>query len=82
MSGFTKGIANPMATEPTLLAPLRTVSGSTTRKSTTLVLDMQTYKRVAIIDGLIGSGMFLHTFFLILFFSVNFMIFYIKFLLH
>ena len=81
MSGFTKGIANSMATEPTLLAPLSSVSGSTTRKSTTLVLDMQTYKRVAIIDGLIGSGMFLHTFFLILFFSVN-MIFYIKFLLH
>ncbi len=81
MSGFTKGIANPMATEPTLLAPLSTVSGSTTSNSTTLVLDMQTYKRVAFIDGLIGSGMFLHTFFLILFFSVN-MIFYIKFLLH
>ena len=75
MSGFTKGIANPMATEPTLLAPLSTVSGSTTSNSTTLVLDMQTYERVAITDGLIGSGMFLHTFFLMLLFSVNFMIF-------
>ena len=63
MSGFTKGIANPMATEPTLLAPLSTVSGSTTSNSTTLVLDMQTYERVAIPNGLIGSDMFLHIFY-------------------
>ncbi len=56
MSGFTKGIANPMATEPTLLAPLSTFSGSTTSNSTTLVLDMQTYERVAITNGLMGSG--------------------------
>jgi len=68
MSGFTKGIANSMATEPTLLAPLSTVSGSTTSNSTTLVLDMQTYERVAIPDGLIGSDMFLHIFFLMLLF--------------
>jgi hypothetical protein len=45
-----------MATEPTLLAPLSTVSGSTTSNSTTLVLDMQTYERVAITNGLMGSG--------------------------
>ena len=82
MSGLTKGIANPMATEPTLLAPLSTVSGSTTSNSTTLALDMQTYERVAITNGLIGSGMFLHSFFLMLLFFCEFYDFYIKSLLH
>jgi len=58
MPGYTEMMANPMATDSTLLVPLNTDSRTTRGNSTILVLDMQTEKGVAMLMGLVGSGKF------------------------